>query len=114
MLLSSCATRHFASIKNNTSESIHVQSTFEKEHGTYVLESQIKEGENEIWLYEKSYRDSSKIDKSLTMVEATNSQGCTIIFNRTVIDEKIENHELEVVIEPQDFIDACGEKAAKD
>jgi len=113
LVLSACATRHFASIKNDTETKIKVKSFFENKSGSYVLESQIKKGENNIWLYEKPYLDDARIDSKLKVVEATNNKGCTVTFNRAAIDKKVEHHELEVVIEPQDFIDACGEKVAK-
>lgn len=109
LLLSACTNIYWGSIKNNTNNIIKVKLTFSNEYGTRFLELQpIKSKEHELWHYEQSSLTITKIDKNLFMVEATNSEGCTITFNRAAIDKKVENHELEVVIEPQDFIDACG------
>jgi hypothetical protein len=110
LLLSACANIYWGSIKNTTNEVITVKLTFSNEYGTRFLEFPVKSGENDLWEYEQSSLIITKIDKNLTFVEATNSEGCTIVFNRAAIDKKVENHELEVVIEPQDFIDACGKK----
>ncbi|TMO90127.1 hypothetical protein [Pseudoalteromonas ruthenica] len=109
IFVSGCSSVYWGSIKNNTSEGIHVKLTFSNEYGTQILELQpIKSQENELWHYEQSSLVKTKIDKDLSQVEATNSNGCTITLNRDAIDKKVENHELEVVIEPQDFIDSCG------
>jgi len=109
VLLSACSNIYWGSIKNTTNEIITVKLTFSNEHGTHYLELRPLESEgNSLWEYEQSLFTITKIDEDLFMVEATNSEGCTITFNRAAIDKKVENHELEVVIEPQDFIDACG------
>ena len=71
---------------------------------------------NKLWLYEPAlftFR-KIKIDENLFMVKATNSEGCTITFDRTEIDKKAENQNFEVLIESQDFIDACDTKVNKD
>jgi len=110
VLLSACSNIYWGSIKNTTNEIITVKLTFSNEYGTRFLEFPVKSGENDLWEYEQSSLTIAKIDKNLSMVEATNSEGCTITFNRAAIDKKVENHELEVVIEPQDFINACEAK----
>jgi hypothetical protein len=110
LLLSACKNIYWGSIKNTTNEVIEVKLTFVNKHGTQVLELQpIKSNENSLWEYKQSSFIINKIDDDLSMVEATNNKGCTVTFNRAAIDQKVENHELEVVIETQDFIDACGE-----
>jgi len=111
LLLSSCSNIYWGSIKNTTNDVITVKLTFVNEHGTHYLELRPLESEgNSLWEYEQSSFTITKIDEDLFMVEATNSEGCTITFNRAAIDKKVENHELEVVIEPQDFINACEAK----
>jgi len=110
VLLSACSNIYWGSIKNTTNEIITVKLTFSNEYGTRFLEFPVKSGENDLWEYEQSSLTIAKIDKNLSMVEATNSEGCTITFNRAAIDKKVENHELEVVIEPQDFTNACEAK----
>ena len=110
-LLSACSNIYWGSIKNATNEIITVKLTFSNEYGTRFLNLQpVKSMGHQLWHYEQSSWVVAKIDKNLSIVEATNSEGCTITFNRAAIDKKVENHELEVVIEPQDFIDACGKK----
>lgn len=111
LFLNGCSNIYWGSIKNNTSEVINVKLTFSNKHGTHFLELQpIKSQENELWHYEQSSLVLTKIDKNLSKVEAINSEGCTVIFNREAIDKKVEEHQLEVVIEPQDFIDACAKQ----
>lgn len=112
-LLSACSNIYWGSIKNLTKEIITVKLTFSNEYGTRFLEFSVKSGENDLWEYEQSSLIITKIDKNLFKVEATNSDGCTITFDRAAIDKKVENHELEVVIESQDFINACGTKPNK-
>lgn len=66
--------------------------------------------EHQLWHYEQSSWVVAKIDKNLSLVEATNRKGCTITFDRTAIEKKVESHRQQIVIEPQDFIDACGKQ----
>lgn len=115
LFLSACSNIYWGSIKNTTHEVITVKLTFVNEYGTHFLELRpLKSKENSLWEYEQSSFTVTKIDEDLSRVEATNSEGCTITLDRAAIDKKVENHELEVVITPQDFIDACGTKANKD
>ena len=106
--LSSCANIYWASIKNATDEHLTVKAIFMSKYGTQVMEMSIKAGEKNTWQYEQSSFEPSKMDKYLSSIEVSNSSGCLLILNKNDIDKKVENHELEVVIEPQDFIDACG------
>ena len=114
LLLSGCSNIYWGSVKNTTNEVVKVKLTFKNEYGTHYLElPPLKPMGHELWDYEQSSLTITKIDKNLSRVEATNNEGCTITFDRAAIDKKVENHELEIVIEPQDFIDACGIKANK-
>jgi len=70
----------------------------------------IKSNENSIWEYEQSSLFTDKMDKDLSTVEATNDAGCTIVFDRKAIEKKVGRNSQIIVITPQDFIDACGNK----
>lgn len=110
-LLSACSNIYWGIIKNDTNEIIKVKLTLINEYGTQVLELlPIKSKDSSIWEYEQSSLVISKIDKDLSLVEATNSKGCTITFDRTAIEKNVESHRQQIVIEPQDFIDACGKQ----
>lgn len=113
LTMSSCANVKWASIKNETDEHLMIKATFVSKYGTQVMEMPIKAGENNTWQYEQSSFDTSKIDKYLSSIEVSNSKGCLLLLNKKDIDKKVDSHELEVVIEPQDFIDACDTKIHK-
>lgn len=111
ILLSACSNIYWGIIKNNTNEVIKVKLTLTNEYGTQVLEIiPIESKDSSIWEYEQSSLIISKIDKDLSLVEATNRKGCTITFDRTAIEKNVESHRQQIVIEPQDFIDACGKQ----
>ncbi|WP_062569032.1 hypothetical protein [Pseudoalteromonas arabiensis] len=111
ILLSACSNIYWGNIINETNEVIRVKLTFVNEYGTHFLEMKpIKANENSIWEYEQSSLLTDKMDKDLSTVEATNYAGCTIIFDRKEIEKKVGNNRQIIVIEPQDFIDACSEK----
>jgi len=110
LLLNACTNTYWGLIENNTNNVINVKLTFINEYGTRFLELKpVKSKESGAWYYEQSSFIITKIDKNLSMVEATNNKGCTISFNRTAIDKNVENHRQKIVIKTQDFIDACGE-----
>lgn len=89
ILLSACSNTYWGIIKNDTNEVIKVKLTLINEHGTQVLELlPIKSKDSSIWEYEQSSFVISKIDEDLSRVEATNSEGCTINFDRAAIDKK--------------------------
>ncbi|WP_435236768.1 hypothetical protein ACR30L_04065 [Psychromonas sp. PT13] len=111
ILVSACSNIYWGVIKNNTNEIIKVKLTLINEHGTQILELlPIKPNDSSIWEYEQSSFVITKIDNDLSKVEATNKDGCTIIFNREAIDNNVEQHKQQIVIEAQDFIDACSNK----
>lgn len=115
LLLSACSNTYFGIIQNETNDPLNIKLTFENEYGTRYLELEpVKARESEAWYYEQSSFIKTKIDKNLVSLEATNSEECTITFDRAAIEKNVENHRQQIIIEPQDFIDACGEKAAND
>lgn len=111
ILLSACSNIYWGNIINETNDVIRVKLTFVNEYGTHFLQMKpIKANENSIWEYEQSSLLTDKMDKDLSTVEATNNAGCTIIFDRKEIEKKVGNNRQIIVIEPQDFIDACSKK----
>jgi len=111
ILLSSCSNIYWGNVINETNEVIKIKLTFVNEYGTHSLEMKpIKSNENSIWEYEQASLFTDKMDKDLSTVEATNDAGCTIIFDRKAIEKKVGRNRQIIVITPQDFIDACGNK----
>ncbi|WP_022944408.1 hypothetical protein [Pseudoalteromonas ruthenica] len=112
ILLSACSNIYWGNIINETNDVITVKLTFVNEYGTHFLEMKpIKANENSIWEYEQSSLFTDKIDKNLSTIEATNYAGCTIVFDRKAIEKKVGKNRQVIVIEPQDFIDACSSKS---
>ncbi|RZF80189.1 hypothetical protein EXT46_12885 [Pseudoalteromonas sp. CO325X] len=111
IFLGACSNTYWGIIKNETDGVVKVKLTLVNEHGTQVLELlPIEPKDSSIWEYEQSSFVISKIDKDLSSVEATNTQGCTVTFARKAIEEHVARHRQKIVIGPQYFIDACGKQ----
>ena len=111
MFFGACSNMYWGIIKNETDGVVKVKLTLVNEHSTQVLELlPIEPKDISIWEYEQSSFVISKIDKDLSSVEATNTQGCTVTFDRKAIEEHVARHRQKIVIGPQDFIDACGKQ----
>jgi len=107
VLLNGCSNLHWGNVINETNDVITIKLTFSNEHGTRFLETSVKPNSSEIWEYDQSLLLSTQIDKNLVQFEATNSEGCTITFNREAIVKLAEKHRQQIIVKPQYFVDIC-------
>lgn len=107
-LLNACTNIYWGIIKNSTDEVIQVKLTFINEYGTQVLELMpIESNDSSVWEYRQSSLVITKIDEDLSMVEATNAKGCTIMLDREEIEKNVSEHKQQIIISTDYFFNAC-------
>ena len=109
-LLSSCSSIYWASVKNSTDDDLMVKVIFKTEYGAQVMDMPLKAGEVNVWQYEQSSNESVIMDKYLSSIEVSDSNGCYLVLDKKEIKKKVENTNRQIVISPDDFRKACKEK----